>query len=71
MSIEIDRAREALTEQVLDATTLPEVLAAMQALRVWIREHPEDEGMSDAFEQLSQMKDIAEEQEKAPLKKRA
>jgi hypothetical protein len=56
-------ARELLTEQVLDATTLPEIHAARQALRDWIKAHPEDEGMSDAFEQLSLMEDIAKEQE--------
>jgi hypothetical protein len=58
----LDRAREALREQVLDATTLKEVLAAQQALREWIKAHPEDVGMSDAFEQLSLMQEIAEEQ---------
>jgi len=56
-------AREALTEQVLDATTLAEVLTAQRALQEWIKAHPEDEGMSDAFEQLSLMQEIAEEQE--------
>ena len=59
----LDLAREQVTTQVLRARTLPEVFAAQQALRDWIRAHPEDEGMRDGFEQLSMMQDIAEEQE--------
>jgi hypothetical protein len=63
MSADTDLARELLTEQVLDATTLSEIQAARQALRAWIEAHPEYEGMGDAFEQLSLLQDIAEEQE--------
>jgi hypothetical protein len=63
LSTKIELARELLTEQVLDATTLPEIQSARHALREWIKAHPEDEGMSDAFEQLALMEDIAREQE--------
>lgn len=62
-SVDLDVARDRLTIQVLDATTLPEIEAATKALRSWIKAHPEDEGMSDAFEQLFILKEIAEEQE--------
>ena len=49
----VEALRERLTWQVLGATILPEIHADRQALRDWIAIHPEDEGMSDAFEQLS------------------
>lgn len=63
MNRKLDKTRERLTGQVLGATTLPEIHAARQALRAWIAAHPEDAGMSDAFEQLSLLEDIANEQE--------
>ena len=63
MSIALDQARERLHNQLLDATTLPEIAAAKQALRDWLKAHPEDEWLRDGFEQLSLMQDIAEEQE--------
>jgi len=58
-------ARKRLITQVLDATTLAEVSAATMALSQWMDAHPDDWGMADAFEQLSMMQDIAEEQEAA------
>jgi hypothetical protein len=63
--VETALARERLTDQVLKATTLLEVLTATRVLRAWIDAHPEDEGMSDAFEQLAMMQEIAEGQAKA------
>ena len=63
MTAELNQARERLHNQVMDATTLAEVLTATQALKAWIEAHPEDEWMRDGFEQLSLMQDIAEEQE--------
>ena len=61
---EKDAARECLTWQVLGAKTLPEVYAAQQALREWIKTYPEErEWMRDGFEQLSLMQDIGEEEE--------
>lgn len=65
-----DLDRERLTYQVLDATTLEEIVAARLSLRAWIKVHPEEEGMSDAFEQLSLLEDIALEEAK-PVAERA
>jgi hypothetical protein len=59
MSADPSVARQILMEQILDATTISEVHAARQALRDWISAHPEDEGMSDTFEQLSLLEDAA------------
>ena len=60
MIADIDKARSQLINQVLDATTLPQVKAAQRALSAWIKDHPEEQGMRDGFEQLSLMEDIAE-----------
>jgi len=65
-----DLDRERLTNQVLDATTLEEIHAARCALRDWIENHTEEEGMSDVFEQFSLLEDIAQEEAK-PLAERA
>jgi hypothetical protein len=63
MNPELDEARRRLTRQALSATTLSEIAAAEKALHDWIAAHPEErEFMRDAFEQLSLMQDIAEEQ---------
>jgi hypothetical protein len=52
--------RQALVEQVLDATTLIEIRLAADALHTWIAEHPEDsESLADGFEQLANMEEIA------------
>jgi len=64
-NISISVERERLTNRVLDATTLPEIEAARAALRDWIRRHPEDAGMCDAFEQLAMMQEIAEAERSA------
>ncbi len=55
--------RQILLEQVLDATTLPEIHQARQTLREWITAHPDEQGLGDAFEQLSLLEDIAQEQQ--------
>jgi hypothetical protein len=55
--------RQRVLNLALDARTLPEIEAATQELRTWLREHPEDVGMPEAFEGLSLLRDIAEEQE--------
>ena len=65
-----DLNRERLTNQVLDATTLEDIHTARRTLRGWVEAHPEEEGMSDAFEQLSLLEDIALEEAK-PLAERA
>ncbi len=60
---DINQARERVINQVLDATTLPEIEAARHILREWMMAHPEEQGMRDGFEQLSLMQDIAEAEE--------
>jgi len=56
-------ARQILTEQVLDATSIDEIHVARKALRAWIEAHPDErEMLRDAFEQLAQMEEIAEAQ---------
>ena len=55
----LDQMREILA----DARTLPEITTATRELREWVRQNPEDVGIREAFEGLSLMRDIAEEQE--------
>lgn len=59
----IDIERQRVMEQVLDATTLPEIAVAKQVLRNWLKLHPEEEGMRAGFEQLYLLEEIAQEQE--------
>lgn len=60
---DINQARERIINQVLDATTLPEIEAARHILRQWMAAHSEEQGMRDGFEQLSLMQDTAEAEE--------
>ena len=55
--------REQILDRVLDARTLTEIADATQELREWVRQNPADTGIREAFEGLSLMRDIAEEQE--------
>lgn len=55
--------RERVLDQALDARSLPEIATATRELREWVRQNPEDVGIREAFEGLSLMRDIAEEQE--------
>ncbi len=55
--------RERVLDQVLDARSMTEIKAAEQELRSWLKRNPEDTGIREAFEGLSLMRDIAEEQE--------
>lgn len=55
-----DPARERLNRQVLSARGLPDVLAAKEALRQWMQDHPDDQGMREGFEQLFLLQEIAE-----------
>jgi len=55
--------RERVLDQVLDARSLTEIRAAEQELRSWLKNNPKDTGIREAFEGLSLMRDIAEEQE--------
>jgi hypothetical protein len=57
-----DVARERLLDQVFEARTPGEIGAARQALREWLRLHPDEPGMADAFEVLSHRADMASEQ---------
>ena len=63
ITAEIDEARQCLIRQILSARTLPEITQAQQALREWLKSHPEEQGMRDGFEQLAQMQEIAEMEE--------
>ena len=55
--------RQRILDQALDARTLPEIATATQELWDWARQNPTDVGIREAFEGLSMMQDIAEEQE--------
>lgn len=66
-----DLDRERLTNLVLDATTLTEIHLAQHLLRDWIKVYPEEEGMRDAFEQLSLLEDVALEEAKPPAERAA
>jgi hypothetical protein len=55
--------RQQVLTQALAATSLTEIESAACALRQWVKEHPDDLGITAAFEQLSLLKDIAEDQE--------
>lgn len=60
MSIsETDAARERLLTQVLSARTLPQIAAATEALRRWLKEHPDETGLEDGFGQLAMMAEAA------------
>ena len=69
---DVDEARERVSEQVLRADTLPEIEAAKQVLREWMKAHPEEQGMRAGFEQLYTIQEIIEneEAERAPSNQR-
>jgi hypothetical protein len=54
-----ERAPACLFDQVLDARTPEEIIAAKEALRAWLAEYPDELGMRDAFELLSHREDFA------------
>lgn len=58
-----DPERQRILLQALDATTLCEIDVATRELKQWVKDHPDDLGIVDAFEQLSLMEDIARENE--------
>ena len=60
---DLDVARDMLSDQVFAAKTLPEIAAAQEALRQWLRDHPHEQGMRDGFEVLSHREDFARERE--------
>ncbi len=55
--------RQRILDYALNARSLPEIEQATQALRKWVCCHPDDVGIQEAFEGLSLLRDIAEEQE--------
>jgi hypothetical protein len=63
MSYAEDSQRERLIDQVLGARKLQEIVEATEALKQWVKTHPDDLGIIDGFEQLSLMEDIARERE--------
>ena len=63
MKSNIDLARGIVTDQVLSANTLPEIEAAKQILRAWMKDHPEEQGMREGFEQLYTIQEIIEDDE--------
>jgi hypothetical protein len=52
--------RQYVVEQVLNATSLPEIESATQALDAWLAAHPDDLGMEDGYEQLALMRRAVE-----------
>ena len=66
---DIDEARESATKLVLSARTLPEIEAAKQVLREWMKAHPEEQGMRWGFE-LYTIQEIIEAEEAEPARSR-
>lgn len=62
-AFDVNEARERVTKIVLSARTLPEIEAAKQVLREWMKAHPEEQGMRAGFEQLYTIQEIIEEEE--------
>jgi len=60
MDITNDPARNRLIRQMFSANTLDEANAAIEALKQWRREHPEDMAILDGGEILSHLKDYEE-----------
>ena len=63
MNTELDLAREQVIRQCLDADSLPEIEAAKQVLREWMRAHLEEQGMRGGFELLYTIQEIVETKE--------
>lgn len=66
MDLANDPARKSLISQMFRARTLPEAVAATEALKQWRQEHPEDDGILDGGEILSHSRDYAEWKEANP-----
>ena len=63
VEIDVDVARERVTEQVLDADSLPEIEAAKMVLREWMKAHPNEQGMRAGFEQLYTIQEMIEHEQ--------
>ena len=59
-------ARVHLIRQIRNVETLAEVRAAQTALRQWCQEHPQDQGILDAGEELSLLVDALLEDDSPP-----
>ena len=53
--------RDIIIQQALNAYTLADVEQAYRDLSQWVRDHPQDLGIRDAFEPLSHRKDYLAE----------
>ena len=60
---DLELARDLLSDLVFAARTLPEIATAQEALRQWLRDHPNEQGMRDGFEVLSHREDFARDRE--------
>ncbi len=60
---DVDVARERVTEQALDADSLPEIEEAKIVLREWMKAHPNERGMRAGFEQLYTIQEIIENEQ--------
>lgn len=65
MNNDLNEARERVSQQVLSADTLPEIEAAKQVLREWMKAHPNEQGMRAGFEQLYTIQEMIEAEEAA------
>lgn len=61
-----DPARASLVRQIRSEDTLFEVRAAQSALRRWRHQHPQDQGILDAGEELSLLEDALMEDDSPP-----
>ncbi len=58
----IDEERNQVIKVSLSARTLPDIEAAKQILREWMKAHPEEQGMRAGFEQLYKIQENIEEE---------
>jgi len=61
-----DPARVDVIRQIRNAETLAEVRAAQSSLRQWCHQHPQDQGILDAGEELSLLEDALMEDDSPP-----
>ena len=59
--------RERVLDQALKARTLSEIASATLDMDHWVDDHPDDLGIMDAYEVLTNMQEIAEHQRQEKL----
>lgn len=65
-----NKERKRIITQALNARTLPEIEVAVQALRQWVQEHPDDLSAEDALEPLAMLRrGLQSEAEESPVAK--